>query len=124
MNSIIEKQKINKSSLGIISLEHDLFPNQASAGSQVLAPIIAAGFKIVTVGECLGDNPNNWYGTLPFAPTTTSPTQITSKTTSTIPSVTVIGCNQTKCGKSCCAPTQKKKKLNIRSCNQGKCKYY
>jgi len=60
--ALFDKQFNSESEAGFIVLSHDIMEYTAS----VLIPHVLkrakdAGFKVVTVGECLGDPKENWY---------------------------------------------------------------
>ncbi|KAI0129618.1 hypothetical protein BJ170DRAFT_282431 [Xylariales sp. AK1849] len=65
---------------GTISLEHDVYQNTVTTlVPKAIQDIKAKGLRAVTVGECLGDAPANWYkapgssNTPPPPPSTTPP---------------------------------------------------
>lgn len=52
----------NAAANAYISLEHDVHQYTAmSLVSHILATAQSRGYRTVTVGECLGDPPGNWY---------------------------------------------------------------
>jgi peptidoglycan/xylan/chitin deacetylase (PgdA/CDA1 family) len=92
---------------GTIALAHDIHQNTA----QVLTPefirsITASGLRGVTVGDCLGDPPANWYnGTRTSTPVGTQPASTISITSTSTP--TGILTTDTTCGGASgfvCAP--------------------
>ncbi|KAH6575299.1 hypothetical protein BASA50_003492 [Batrachochytrium salamandrivorans] len=44
-----------------ITLQHDYVVNEVEWDQHVITKFTALGYRFVTVGECLGDAPNNWY---------------------------------------------------------------
>jgi len=87
----------NQTAGGTLSLNHD--PYQPTADTflpAILAYLKGKGLQSVTVGECLGDDPANWYrgGSVTTAP----PTNTTSGTTPTGSGTTTPPSNSTTTG--------------------------
>src|ERR1700753_1287795 len=60
---------------GTISLEHDPLPNTANTLVPYILNLLASkGLKSVPVGQCLGDDPANWYRTSESQPVSVSST--------------------------------------------------
>ncbi|KAH6636567.1 hypothetical protein F5144DRAFT_184649 [Chaetomium tenue] len=90
----------NPSSDSYLQIEHDIhYQTVYNLTDYILTSLFAAGFRAVTVGECLGDPATNWYRTGPtggvvpsgsVAPTSTStpPTGPTRTTISVAPTRT------------------------------------
>lgn len=55
-------QKANPATDSYLEIEHDIhYQTVYNLTDYILASMYSHGFKSVTVGECLGDDPANWY---------------------------------------------------------------
>ncbi|KAL2258723.1 hypothetical protein VTK26DRAFT_7855 [Humicola hyalothermophila] len=65
-----------------LQIEHDIhYQVVYNLTDYILTSLFSAGYRAVTVGECLGDPPANWYRTGPSGPVTLSNTVTPTRST-------------------------------------------
>lgn len=65
MSKRIVDTRLTKDVSGPIVLAHDMKHTIEILAAHIISTAKAHGLKMVTVGECLGDDPSNWYRTAP-----------------------------------------------------------
>lgn len=65
MSKRIVDTRLTKDVSGPIVLAHDMKHTIEILAAHIISTAKAHGLKMVTVGECLGDDPSNWYRAAP-----------------------------------------------------------